>query len=178
MSSNRTVLLAGFILVVGGALLLAGNLFNFNAWTLCWPIALIALGVWFVTRPARSLPGAVGTFRFIGDFRRAGPWQVANEEISQFVGDIDLDMSQAEIAPGETQLHINGFVGDVTLLVPAGVGVSLGAASFVSDIDFYGQHRDSIFSPADFTTPNYAAAERRLRVQCSFFVADINVRQS
>ncbi len=178
MNANRSVLLAGFVLVFGGALLLAGNLFDFNAWTLFWPLALIGLGVWFVTRPANVLPGAANSYRFIGDYRRTGPWQVTNEEIGQFVGDIELDMAQAEIAPGETHLRINGFVGDVTLRVPAGVGVSLSAASFISDIDFFGQHRDSILTPSEFTTPNYPSAERRLRVQCSFFVADVKIRQA
>ena len=178
MASNRTVLLAGLALVIGGALLLAGNLFDFNAWTLCWPIALIALGVWFVMRPARMLPGAMSTFRFIGDFQRTGPWRVTDEEISHFVGDVVLDMAQAEIVPGETHLQINGFVGDVTLLVPAGVGVSLGVSSFVSDVNFFGQRHSAIFTPADLATPNYSTAERRLRVQCNYFVMDIRVRQA
>jgi lia operon protein LiaF len=176
LRSNRSVLIAGFVLVLGGAVLLAGNLFNFNAWALLFPVALIALGVWFVARPVTSLPGGVSTNRFIGDYRRSGPWRAANEEISQFVGDIVLDLSQAEIAPGETQLRINGFVGDVTLLVPAGVGVDLGVTSFVSEVNFFSQHHDAIFAPADFTTPGYAAAERRLRVKCNYFVTDIHIR--
>jgi hypothetical protein len=178
MGTNRTVIFLGLVLVVGGALLLAGNLFNFNGSALCWPLALIALGVWFVMRPASSRTGGVSTFRFLGDFRRAGPWQVVNEEFSQFVGDIHLDLTQAVIQPGETRLRFTGFVGDLVLTIPAGVGVSLTATSFVSDLDLFGQRRSAIFTPVDFSTPGYAEAERRLRVETAYFVAEVRIRQS
>ena len=177
MGSNRWIVFAGLSLVIGGGLLLAGNLFNFNAWLFCWPVGLIVLGVWFILRPATSLPGGVGTFRLIGEFHRSGPWKVVNEEMGQFIGDIHLDMTQAEIAPGETHLRINGFVGDIHLAVPAGVGVSLSEAAFISDIDFFGQHRDFIFTPVQLSTPQYTSAERRLRLEVNFFIADLSIRQ-
>ncbi len=177
MGSNRMVLFAGLALVIGGGLLLAGNLFNFNAWLFCWPVGLIGLGVWFVLRPTTSLPGGVGTFRLIGEYHRSGPWQVVNEEINQFIGDIHLDLTQAEIAPGETHLHINGFIGDMHLAVPAGVGVSLSGAGFISSINFLGQHRDFIFTPVQISTPDYASAQRRLRLETNFFITDLSIHQ-
>jgi lia operon protein LiaF len=177
MGTNRTVIFWGLVLVVGGLVLLAGNLFNINVWALFWPVVLIALGVWFLIRPTHSLPGGVTTARFVGEIRRSGPWQVANEEFSQFVGDMRLDMSQAVIQPGETHLRFSGFVGDLTFTVPEGVGVSLAASSFVSEVNLFGQHRSSIFTPVDFSTPGYATAERRLRVEMSYFVVDAKFRQ-
>ncbi len=177
MGTNRSVIFIGLVLVVGGAVLLAGNLFNFNGWALCWPVGLIALGVWFVLRPGGSIPGGISSYRFVGDFRRSGPWQVVNEEFSQFVGDIHLDLTQAAIQPGETHLRFSGFVGELVLTVPAGVGVSLAASAFVSDLDLFGQRRNAIFSPVDFSTPGYATAERRLRVEMAYFVAEASIRQ-
>lgn len=178
MGTNRTVIFVGLALVIGGALLLAGNIFNFNGWAFCWPVALIALGVWFVLRPGRGTSGGAYTSRFIGDYHRNGPWQVVNEDFSLFVGDMHLDMTQALIQSGETHLRFSGFVGDLALTFPAGVGVSITASSFVSDLDLFGQHRTAIFTPVDFSTPGYAGAERRLRVEISYFVADARLRQS
>jgi len=177
MGANRSVIFIGLVLVVGGAVLLAGNLFNFNGWALCWPVGLIALGVWFVMRPASAMPGGISSFRFVGDIHRSGPWQVVNEEFSQFVGDIHLDLTQAVIQPGETHLRFTGFVGELALTVPAGVGVSLAASAFVSDLNLFGQKRDAIFSPVDLSTPGYATAERRLRVEMAYFVAEARIRQ-
>lgn len=177
MGTNRTVIFIGLVLVVGGVVLLAGNIFDFNGWALCWPVALIALGVWFVMRPASSMPGGASTYRFIGDVNRSGPWQVANEEFSQFVGDTHLDLTQAMILPGETRLRFSGFVGDLVLTIPAQVGVSLTAAAFISELDLFGQRRSAIFTPVEISTPGYAAAERRLHVEVSYFVADAKIRQ-
>ena len=177
MGSNRTVIFVGLVLVVGGALLLAGNLFNFNGWAFCWPAALIALGIWFVLRPAGSIPGGISTFRFIGDTSRRGAWQVVNEEFSQFVGDFHLDLTEAVIQPGETHLRFSGFVGDLVITVPADLGVSLAVSSFVSDVNVFGQHRSSIFSPVNFTTPGYAEAEQRVRIELAYFVTNARFRQ-
>ena len=153
------------------------ELFNFNAWLFCWPVGLIVLGVWFLLRPATSLPDAVGSFRLIGEYHRAGPWKVVNEEIGQFIGDIHLDLTQAEMAPGETQLRINGFVGDIHLVIPAGVGVSLSGVGFISSINFLGQQHEFIFTPVQIATPDYTSAERRLRLETNFFIADLSIRQ-
>ena len=177
MSANRFGLFAGIVLVVGGLLLLAGSIFNFNAWAYCWPVALIALGVWFVMRPAAGPNGGVSTIRFIGELHRSGPWRMVNEDFSQLIGDIDLDLTQAQIASGETRLQFSGFVGDVTLQIPAGVGLMISASCFVSDLEFLGQRRQAIFSPLSLSTPGYAEAERRLRLEFNFFVADLNIRQ-
>jgi len=175
MSSNRMQLWMGGMLVAGGALLLAGSLFNFDAWAFCWPLGLVALGVWLVTRPASSPLGGPINYRFLGEIRRGGNWRVLDEEFNQFVGDIRLDLTQAQIALGETRLRFAGFVGDITLIVPAGVGVSVTSAAFVTDLDFLGQHRATIFAPINTATPGYAAAERRLRLEVNYFVLDLNI---
>ena len=177
MGTNRTVIFMGLVLVGGGVLLLAGNLFNFNGWAFFWPVALIALGIWFVIRPATSISGGISSFRFIGNDHRQGAWQVVDEEFSQFVGDIRLDLTQAVIQPGETRLRFSGFVGDLVLILPPGMGVSVTTSAFVSELNLFGQRRSSIFTPVDVSTPGYAAAERRLRVDLSYFVADAKFRQ-
>ena len=177
MGANRWILFAGLALVIGGGLLLAGNLFNFNAWLFCWPVGLILLGVWFVLRPTTSLPGGVATFRLIGEVHRSGSWKVVNEELSQLIGDIHLDLTRAEMAPGETRLRINGFVGDVHLTIPAGVGLSMSGPGFISNINFLGQHRDYIFTPVQLSTPGYASAEHQLRLEFNFFITDLSIRQ-
>ena len=175
--SNRFGLVLGLVFVLGGALLLAGNIFQFNAWAVCWPAALMALGGWFVYRAGHLPAGRASTFQLMGDITRSGPWQVAHEEINLVIGDIELDMTQAAILLGETRLQFSGFVNDITLFLPAGVGVSLTSTAFVSSVSFLGFKRDSILTPLDLASIDYASAERRLRVEASFFVADIKIRQ-
>ena len=176
-SSNRFALFLGLVFVLGGALLLAGNIFQFNAWAVCWPVALIGLGGWFVYRASRLPVGGAATLRLIGDLNRRGIWQLANEEINLLVGDVNFDLTQATIPVGETRLRFSGFVNEINLILPAGVGISLTSTAFVSNITFLGFKREAIFTPIDLASIDYASAERRLRVEANFFVAEIRVRQ-
>ncbi len=171
MNSSRMTLWLGAGLVLLGALFLAGGLFNFNPWIYCWPIGLIGLGIWFVTRPAQS-----ATIRLIGDIHRNGVWPVVDEEFTQFVGDIRMDLTQANLPLGETRLRFSSFVSDITLVVPPDAGISLTSNAFVTELNFLGQRSQSIFMPVDIVTPGYATAERRLRLEANAFVLELNIR--
>jgi hypothetical protein len=174
---NRSAIFLGGTLVVVGLLFLLGNLLGVDVWTLIWPLALIALGGWLLLRPRRSLPGGTSNFLFLGEFKRNGAWQVTPEEMSFFVGDIILDFSQAVIPPGETHMHLSGFVGDVHVIVPAMVGLRVASSGFITDVQFMGQKHEGFLTPVEFANPAYATAERKVLLETAWFVGDIKVRE-
>lgn len=175
---NRGELVFGAILVLLGLVLLIGTVFNINVWALCWPAFLIILGLFLVFRPRLGGmgPDASSDVLLIGDRRRRGNWTVKDEELWLGVGDVELDFSQATIPPGETTLRFISFVGDVDLFIPSSVGVSVRAAGFVIDGDILGRDYDTFLTPVEATSPNYATAESRLRIEMTSFVADLKVK--
>lgn len=173
---NRSSFFLGGILILVGLIFLAGNIFNFNPWEIGWPLILIVVGGWLLLRPRMVTPGANVDFHFLGEIKRRGAWQVAPEEITTFVGDIDLDFSQAIIPPGQTRLHISGFVGDVDVIVPAGVGIRVTSSAFVTDIKFMGQKHEGFLIPVEFTNPEFASAERKILLETAWFVGDIKIK--
>ena len=151
MGTNRTVIFLGLVLVVGGVIILLGNLSQHQRLGV-----MLAGGVDRVGGVVRYAPDRLA---FPAAFPRSTSWVISaavdpgrwsTKNFSQFVGDIRLDLTQAVIQPGETRLRFSGFVGDVVLSVPAGVGVSLAASAFVSDLDLIGQRRSAIFTPVDY----------------------------
>ena len=74
----------------------------------------------------------------LGDIVRNGAWQVIPEEIWLAIGDIHLDLTEAQVPEGETTLTVFGFVNDIKLTVPEGVGIGLHCSAFVSDVKMYG----------------------------------------
>ena len=173
---NRPAVWVGSILVLVGLMFLAGSIFNFNAWAVCWPAGLVVLGLWLLLRPRTLTPGTNVDFRFLGEVKRRGAWQVKPEDITLFIGDIDMDFTSAIIPPGETRLHLSGFIGDVDIILPAGVAFKAASSAFVSDINFNGQKYEGFLTPVEFSSPDYAVAERKIFLEATWFVGDIKIR--
>lgn len=174
--SKRGELFLGGILVLVGAIALMGTLLRVSLWAYFWPLLFIGLGAWFILRPRMVSEGRAVTMKLIGDIKRRGAWQVSDEEIWLIVGDVDLDLSQASIPDGETRLSIYGFVGDVEMIVPEGVGLKMHSVAFVSDAKVFGGKEESFVVPYEYATPGYEEAPQRLRVNTVHFVSDLKVR--
>jgi hypothetical protein len=167
----------GLLLVGLGVILLLGSIFEIDLGAFCWPIGLILVGVWLVLRPNTAPAGTDVNFLLLGDAKQTGEWQVQNKEYWVGVGDIDLDLIHANIPPGETVFKVYGFVGDLELFLPADVGFAVNTNGFVLDSEIFGRDYDSIFTSYDFTSDDYATAERKVRVEMGCFVMELKVRR-
>jgi lia operon protein LiaF len=174
---NRGQIIFGSLLLFFGLVLILGNIFHINIWAVCWPTGLILVGIWFLLRPRLNQPGSGINISPLANIRRYGSWTVRNEETWIIVGDIKLDMTQAEIPLGETTIHSYGFVGDVRLIVPQGIGLSITSTAFLTDAKILGQKGDHFFIPVYYTSENYATAERKVRLETLYFVIDLDVEQ-
>jgi lia operon protein LiaF len=177
MRNQGQVYLALFIILIG-VLFLIGNLFDVDVGTFCWPTALILLGLWLLLRPQLISSDAAVHQKLLGDIRRRGAWQVTDEEIWLGIGDIRLDLAEAEIPVGETKLRVWNFVGSVNLRVPDDVGVSLTSTAFVSDVRMFGRKQEGILTPVQMSSENYETAERKVRLEITCFVADVRIRRA
>ena len=174
---NQGQLFFGGLLIFLGVIFLLGTIFRINVWAFCWPIGLILLGGWILLRPQMVAPGTPVHVTLLGSIRREGSWRVANEEFWLLVGDAKFDMTQANIPTGETTLRLFGFVGDVALTVPAGVGVAVSSTAFVTDLKIFGRQEENFVMPYSFTSDDYATAERKLRLEVTHFVASVKVKR-
>jgi predicted membrane protein len=167
----------GVILLSLGLIFLLANLFDVNVWLVCFPVFLIVAGLWQLIRPSLAINGKPITIRLLGDINRYGSWNVINQEIWVFVGDVKLDFTRAEIPPGQTTIRIYGFVGDVDLLTSEDVGVSISANGFVIDAKLWGIKQEKILSGVHRANSVYNTVERRLNLETYFFVMDLNADQ-
>ncbi|MBN2678297.1 MAG: cell wall-active antibiotics response protein [Anaerolineaceae bacterium] len=174
---RKWLLIIGGLAIIYGTLLLLGQVFNFNGWALFFPLLLIALGVWLILRPRTLGPSGQVQTRLLGDIIRSGAWQVVPEEIWLAIGDIHLDLSQASIPEGETTITVFGFVNDIRVTVPDGVGIALHCSAFVSDLKMYDDKETTLFMPLDRKSDDYDACPRKVIIRTNHFVADIKVRR-
>ncbi len=176
MQNRNQLLIGSFFILLGGAWFVA-SLLRISFWAVCFPMGLILLGVLFlVARPPLFGPTSEGGAHFVGDIVRSGEWSVKNEEFWMFVGDVRLDMTRAQFPSGETTLYVNAFVADIDVSVPSDVAVSLSSTSFVADAELNGQRVERFLSGVQMSTPDYASAERKLRLITTCFVGDVKVK--
>lgn len=174
---NRGQLIIGVLIILVGFLFLLEAAFDIDLGRFCWPVGLILLGVFLVLRPRMVPEGTRMTQKFFGDIHRDGKWQVADEEIWLLIGDVELDMTQADIPLGETTVRVFSFIGDVDLTVPADVGVSIAYTGLVTDAKVLGQKRDGFATTIEMASANQETAERKLRLELTSFITELEVKQ-
>jgi lia operon protein LiaF len=167
----------GIAVIVIGLIFLIGALTGFNVWSLVCPAALILIGVALIVQTRRIRPDTDFSVKVIGDIRRRNGEMLKSQEI--WVGIADVDFSPAEVAIpfGETRLRLLGFVGDIDLRIPEGIGFSIASLAFLTDAKILGNQTNTFVTPFEYASPGYAEAERKIRLETTFFVADLKVRR-
>ena len=168
----------GIAVIVIGLLFLIGALTGFNVWSLICPAALILVGVALIVRTRRVDSDADFSVKLIGDIRRRNGEMLRGQEIWVGIADVDFFPAEADIPTGETRLRLLGFVGDIDVQIPESVGLSIASLAFVTDAKILGDKTSNIVTPFEYTSPGYAESERKIRLETTFFVADLKVRRS
>lgn len=169
-------ILGGILIIFLGVMILASQLLRVDFCPLFFAVLLITFGIALLLRPRALGPETSLRARLFGPVRHRGSWQVQEEEIWLFVGDVRLDLTEAEIPVGETAIRIFGFVVDLRAIVPEDVGVAITSSAIISDARIHGRKRDSFVVPAHITTENYDGAERRIRFETTGFIANSRVK--
>jgi lia operon protein LiaF len=169
--------IVGIAVIAIGLIFLIGVLTGFNVWGLICPVALILLGVALIVQTRRIRPDADFSVKGIGDIRRQDGEVLKNQEIWVGIADVDFFPAEADIPLGETKFRLFGFVGDIELRIPETVGLSIASLAFLTDAKILGDQTSNFVTPFEYTSPGYAEAERRIRLEITFFVADLKVRR-
>ncbi len=147
---KQTQILLGSALIGFGVLIMMSNLFNIDVGAICWPSVLILVGVLIIVRPRIAPEGTDVRMLLFADLRRSGKWDVMDQEIW-------------------------GFVGDVDIIVPEDIGISISSMGFVTEARLDGKKRGGFMTPVRYTSDNYESAAKRIRLEMISFVADLKV---
>ncbi|AHV96566.1 cell wall-active antibiotics response protein LiaF [Paenibacillus sabinae] len=116
---------------------------------------------------------------FIGDIHMGREhFQLKNTNISQFIGDTVLDLTNAQIPYGETKINLSAFIGDLKVYIPddMDLGISVNSSSFIGDMEVLEQSRSGFMSSVQCKTPYYKEAGKKIRINVSAFIGDIKVK--
>jgi predicted membrane protein len=138
-------------------------------------LGLIALGVlailaaWRVRRFSRRLRRAVGHVEAASDLR------VQDGVIATVFGDITLDLRDADLPEGETELRLLCWVGTVTVRVPLDTGIDVTAQSLVGAVRVLDRREEGLVNDIHVVSEGYADRPRRLVMRLSTLIGEVTV---
>jgi hypothetical protein len=112
--------------------------------------------------------------------RTAGPWDArAASPVVTLVGSTELDLTRAELGPGETEVVIVSGLGAVGVTVPAGLPVRVTGLTLLGERTVLGRSDGGALHGADVATPDYAtAAGQRLHLAVLCGLGALTVRRA
>ncbi|MWV44141.1 cell wall-active antibiotics response protein [Paenibacillus sp. HJL G12] len=128
----------------------------------------------------RHSGGKINKSAFIGDIHLGRDYfELKPTNLSQFIGDTVLDLTNAHIPFGETKINISAFIGDIKVYVPddTDLGVSVNSSSFIGDMSILNESRSGFMSSVQSKTPFYKDARKKIRINVSAFIGDIKVNK-
>ena len=174
MTKRSQQILAGFLIVLG-LLYLAANFINIDPGKLFWPLVFIAIGVILIFRPKMITPENAEHY-FAKDITLDRHAKPGDKEVRMFAGDIDIDLVDMDLEPGETYYTVRFFAGDITVDVPEDVGLKIESTGFVVEVKLDGDSSSNVMTGYSYQSPNYEAAEKKFFLNTTSFAVDLKIR--
>ena len=151
-----------------------------------WPLILIGLGalMLYESNRARASGLPVSSDRIehdsiFGDFKLTQPgWQLRDVRVNSVIGDMKIDLSKANVPPGETTLDLHAVIGDIDVWAPPDLPVSLDARCTFVSVNQFGRKQDVMLRSYHDEPPEYAAAPQRVRVRVDLVFGDVNLTRA
>lgn len=194
----------GIMLILAGILFLldsAGVLAVGELVSDYWPILLILLGGWLVIRKEKEEPKTIvsGPLADVGIGRRVEEFSTdhinvgnvlgevrcrirstsfTGGKLSSVLGDVELDLTAAEFAPGEQLVKMDTVLGKIAVVLPAGAAYAIAGDSVLGKVVAGGQYRSGFFPSMEYATPGFKDAPRRIRIDASTVLGEVLVQQN
>lgn len=125
-----------------------------------WPLILVAIGLSILLGERTCFLGrriwgkgygeegwdSCNRMRHIGDlYHGRSPWVLDKDyNFHHGIGDVVVDLTTAQVMPGNYKIFIKAGIGEVTVRVPDGINVELDASVGLGELDVFGEQRSGI----------------------------------
>ena len=139
-------------------------------------VLAVLVGLAMLRRSRRRVHGAFHD-RFFGTIRVGDDWQGGAATYQLGVGEMVLDLRRANLPEGEHRLDVNGLVGKLEVLAPQDLALSVDAEVTVGSVHLLGQTAQGFLRSLTHTSPDYANAKRKLRLNAELAIGEIDVHR-
>lgn len=160
------------LLAVGGIMLVSGH------FTILLSAALLVLGLYYIQSKRENLDETfMQKHTVLESYKRdKEPWELKNISMRNVAGEISLDLSLALIDQPETTVMMSGVFGDVDVIVPEFIGISVHASALVGQITAGGEKETGLVNKMIWQSPNYETSDQKVKLVVSYVVGDIDIK--
>ncbi|GAA3409524.1 cell wall-active antibiotics response protein LiaF [Paenibacillus hodogayensis] len=159
------------ILVVGVFLLFSGH------FTFILSVVLISLGLFYMKSKQAHREHASMKQSLLESFKRdKEPWELKNISMWNVVGEVYMDLSLVMLEEKETTVVLQGVLGDVDIVVPEFIGVSVNASALIGQIKAGNEKETGLVNKVVWQSPNYESSDQKVKLIISYLVGDIDIK--
>lgn len=103
-------------------------------------------------------------------------WVLKNMSLWSVIGEINMDMSLALMEKEETILILQGIIGDIDIIVPEDLGVSVSASVLFGQVDVGNEKEAGVMNKIVWQSPNYDSSENKVKLILSYIIGDIDIK--
>lgn len=203
MSMSNSRIIWAIILIAIGAIAIAVKA-DFLDWPFTFvfrnlfPIGLIALGIYLIVRQANKnkprpdwIDEATGTDnttnygafnnmdKVFGDLHfKASGFDLNGMNFSTTFGDMNINLEDGKLSPGNNRLSASAIFGDVTITVPKGMAVFATGSDTFGDLFILGKIASGISNHMIEKTEGFDAASEKLYINAKTVFGDVRVYQT
>lgn len=163
----------GYVMLgVGGVLLFSGH------FTFILSVVLISLGLFYMkSKQAHRDESYLQKQTILESFKRGKePWELRNMSMWNVIGEMNMDLSLVILDQKETTVVVQGVFGDVDVIVPEFIGVSVNATALIGQIDAGAEKETGLVNKVVWRSPNYEASDQKVNLLVSYVIGDIKIK--
>ncbi|NBI28931.1 cell wall-active antibiotics response protein LiaF [Chengkuizengella marina] len=163
----------GYLLIVIGIIILISNHVMFVI-----GLVLIAFGYLYMKSDKQKLDETfMQKQNIVQSIKwKKNQWTLKNMMIRSIVGEIQMDVSHALIEEKETKIVLQGIVGDIDIIVPDHIGVTIESTITIGEISLNWEKEAGIINKFTWTSPNYATSDVKIHFDISYIIGDVNIK--
>jgi lia operon protein LiaF len=164
---------SGYVLIVIGAILLLGGHFS-----LIIPLLLIALGIFYIKSHKIQRDGVyIQKMKLIESYKVGRePWELKSFSLWHLIGEVNIDLTQAIPEQEESTIILQGAIGDVDIVVPDYLGVSVSTSAAFGQLDVVTEKEAGFMNKLVWQSPGYEQSAQKVRIDVSYLIADIDIK--
>ena len=171
------------IAIAVGVVFLGRNLGLFQVdtrlfWNLLWPFVLILIGI-NLLRGRTVSGGKGGRFAFMGGSNVGGaqPWNLESGSYFALMGGLEIDLTSAILAEGETILDLTAIMGGIDVKIPREMAVVYDGSAVLGGVTFKEQEDGGIIGGRRIEANITPETERIVRIQARAIMGGIDIKE-